>query len=354
MQSDVNVDELQYKYQQSVQDKRKRSGGTGQYYDIPTGITKAQLPSSVAGISKAIYTEIDRLIDLTITKGNAVLSKSDMPIKDFISNMYNVSALTQVEVNSLVNTELTHPVYGVGQILAFSRRSFECYDIAGHSEIENMELDDSVLQPYMHRAFRLYYNSTLDEISKTLVNIGQADDTDTEAQQKRMRNALIWLVKRNLPIGTVQSLIGSQISHYQNLLLGQIYKSINLVNHYMRLYPNIVRDGLYMAKQYALMPFYRFIHKLPDFPPNVDEVLMDIMICAEKTSNDTINNIQDMLKLSEYEKFLTDNHTALLNQVNKYFNMQNMLNNIGQLIQDDSVDTSVMSYTDVNPDIRSA
>jgi len=362
-----NEQDLQYQFQQSTVDPRKRSKVLGQYYEIPTSITKEQLPSSVKGISTTIYSEIDRLIDETITKGNIILSSSDMPIKDFISSMYNIDRMSQVDINTLVNTEITNPVYGVGQILAFSRRSFECFDISGHDDIKNMDPDDPVLQPYMHRAYRLHYNSSLQNVEHTLNNItgfsGKisfstnkvygSDEIESLKQEKRVREALIWLVKRNLPIANVQSLIGSQISYYQGLIMGQIYKSINLVNHYMRLYPNLVRDGLYRAKQYALQPFYKFIHNLPAFPANVDDVLVDIIVGAEKVSNAAINNIQDMLKLSEYEKFLTENHVSLLNQVNKYRNIQNMLNNISQLMQEEDVDDAGISYIDVKPNERS-
>ncbi len=358
MEEDYNQQELNYKYQKSIIDPRKKAGGTGDYYTLPTSITKEQLPSSVNGISSTVYSEIDRLIDATINKGNSVLSSSDMPIKDFISKMYNIDKLSQVDINNLVNTEITNSIYGAGQILAFSRRSFECYDIAGHTDINNMDVDEPILQPYMHRAYRLYYNSSLQGVERIINSttgfsgriqfstskVYGEEETEALKQEKKVREALIWLVKHKLPVNNVLNLINTQINHYQSLLMGQIYKSINLVNHYLRLYPNLVRDGLYTARQYALKPLYEFIHKLPAFPANVDNVLVDIIVGAEKVSTEAINNIQDMLKLSEYEKFLTENHIALLNQVNKYSNIRNMLSNVGQLMQEEDINEAGESY----------
>lgn len=351
------ADELRYAYHQKKVIDEGDTGGVGTYYALPEEVTKEDLPQAIASISQTVYFELDKTIDRTIEIGNKILTPDQMPIKDFIAGMYHITSMSESNQYNLAKTTIIHPVYGVGQIASLARRSFECFDIAGHEDLLTLEPSDPQLQPFMHRAYRLNYGSIIPSLNSVLDDIFLGDmsnqsEDDVLMNEKRIRQALLWLVKQNMPVSTVDSMISSSISDIQGKLSSYVYQAMALASQYLLLVPNQIHNAMYKMKNQALIPFYKWASLLPPCPADVDTVLSSIVRKAEESMNKTIQSATEILKLSEYENMIHTNQIKLMTECNKYMNIQNLLKNIIERETNDLDDSNMNDHVGISKDIN--
>ena len=338
-----DTDQLKYNYVPTTEEEQRQTGGTGGYYDIPTQVTPQELPSAVQDIANTIYNAIDTRLDTITSLGNTMLSTGGMSISNYIGGMYNIHSIPKTEVNNLSKITISHPIYATAGILALSRRSWETYDISNNDILSSsglMGVEHPALQPFMHRAYCLYYNSLLTNDWDALVtdiqkgnisNLISVPGNQYDPDYAYVVSAMQWLKDKKFPMDTVMSLLGTNITSIQNQLMAEVSNAINLVTYYMTYVPHMISNALTQAQEYALNPLYQAISNLPHFSSDVDRVLMDIINSAQEITLKQSKAIQEQLKLSKFEEELYKRQVDLIGKMNKYINIQNIIVNINDL-----------------------